>query len=410
MESETDMKQKWTAVFLAALMMASLCACASREEDGETVTVQSVAEIVAGGSVGVVDRYAGMVVSGETAKVQKDENKSVQDVLVEEGDWVAAGDVLFTYDTQAMEFELEKLQLELEGFSNSISAAYAEIAELESQRLNASSSQQLAYTLQIQTAQADIREAEYNKALKEREISNMQASMASTDVKAPIAGRIMSVTETEDNGDMMYYPGESDSAFITIMDMQTYRVEGNVNEMNAATITEGMNVLIRSRMDENQTWTGSIEKIDWENPVQGNDNGMIYMGETDAMTQSSKYPFYVALDSKDGLILGQHVYIEPDYGQTEEKTGLWLPGYYLGALGGDAWVWAADSKDRLEKRDVILGEYDFDMDEYQVLSGLSETDYIAFPDPALEAGMAVSYYEEEDAGMEAMVSEVYVGG
>jgi len=404
------MKQKWTAALLAALMMASLCACASQGEDGETVTVQSVAEIVAGGSVGVVDRYAGMVVSGETAKVQKDENKSVQDVLVEEGDWVAAGDVLFTYDTQAMEFELEKLQLELEGFSNSISAAYAEIAELESQRLNASSSQQLAYTLQIQTAQADIREAEYNKALKEREISNMQASMASTDVKAPIAGRIMSVTETEDNGDMMYYPGESDSSFITIMDMQTYRVEGNVNEMNAATITEGMNVLIRSRMDENQTWTGSIEKIDWENPVQGNDDGMIYMGETDTMTQSSKYPFYVALDSKDGLILGQHVYIEPDYGQTEAKTGLWLPGYYLGALGGDAWVWAADSKDRLEKRDVILGEYDFDMDEYQVLSGLSETDYIAFPDPALEAGMAVSYYEEEDAGMEAMVSEVFVEG
>lgn len=403
--------KKVLALLLAVWMLAGLCACGGKSDEGAAVTVQSVAEILGAGSVGVVDRYAGMVVSGETAHVQRDESKTVQDVLVEEGDWVAEGTVLFTYDTQAMEFELEKLQLELEGFNNTISAAYAEIDELEEQRSNASSSQQLAYTLQIQTAEANIREAEYNKALKEREIANMELSMTDVDVKAPIAGRVMSVSELEENNSDMYYSGGESEAFITIMDMQTYRVEGNVNEMNAGTITEGMPVLIRSRMDETQTWTGSIEKIDWENPVQGNNNGVIYMGETDTMTQSSKYPFYVTLGSKDGLILGQHVYIEPDYGQTEEKTGLWLPGYYL--IDGEPYVWAANNRDALEKRELILGEYDFEMDEYQILSGLSETDYIAFPEPTLEAGMAVSYYDEEAEaeGMEAMVSETYsVGG
>ena len=404
--------KKIGAVFLAGLMLAGLSACGGESGGDAAVTVQSVAEIVSAGSVGVVDRYAGMVVSGETAYVQRDESKTVQDVLVEEGDWVAEGTVLFTYDTQAMEFELEKLQLELEGLNNTISAAYAEIEELEELRAGVSSSQQLAYTLQIQTAQANIREAEYNKTIKEREIANMQLSMAAVDVKAPIAGRVMSVSETEENNSDMYYSDGGSEAFITIMDMQTYRVEGSVNEMNAGTIQEGMEVLIRSRMDENQTWTGTIEKIDWENPVQSSNSGIYYMGETDTMTQSSKYPFYVTLGSKDGLILGQHVYIEPDYGQTGEKTGLWLPGYYL--IDGEPFVWAASSRDTLEKRELILGEYDFDMDEYQVLSGLAETDYIAFPDPTLEAGVAVSYYEEEAAaeeqGMEAMVSEAYVGG
>ncbi len=401
--------KKVLALLLAALLLG-LCACGAKSDESASVTVQSVAEIVNAGSVGVVDRYAGMVVSGETAYVQRDESKTVQEILVEEGDWVAEGTVLFTYDTQAMDFELEKLELELEGLENTISAAYAEIDELEELRSGASSSQQLAYTLQIQTAEANIREAEYNKAIKEREIANMELSMTDVDVKAPIAGRVMSVSELEDNADMYYYSDSGTDAFITIMDMQTYRVEGNVNEMNAGTILEGMAVLIRSRMDENQTWTGTIEKIDWENPVESSNSGIYYIGETDTMTQSSKYPFYVALGSKDGLILGQHVYIEPDYGQTEEKTGLWLPGYYL--IDGEAYVWAAGSRDQLEKRALILGEYDFDMDEYQVLSGLSEADYIAFPDPTLEAGMAVSYYDGETAGesMEAMGSEAYVGG
>ncbi len=400
---------------LGLLMLLALTACGGKTEEGQEVMVESVASIAGAGSVGVVDRYAGMVVSGRSADIQRDESKTVQEILVAEGDQVAAGDVLFTYDSQAMQFELEKLQLELEGYDNSISASRAQIEELKTQRANASSSQQLAYTLQIQTAEADIREAEYNRTLKEREITNMEASMAAVDVRAPIAGRVMSISELEDNSNgNMYMNGNESEAFITIMDIQTFRVEGQVNEMNAGSVLVGMDVVIRSRMDEAQTWPGHIESIDWENPVQGNNNGMYYVGETDDMTQSSKYPFYVALDSKDGLILGQHVYIEPDYG-AEEKTGLWLPGYYL--IDGGAEVWAASGRDTLERRSVILGEYDFERDEYQILSGLSETDYIAFPDPSLEAGLSVSYFDAAeleigaDMGMEAMVSESYaVGG
>ena len=34
--------------------------------------------------------------------------------------------------------------------------------------------------------------------------------------------------------------------------------------------------------------------------------------------------FYVNLDSSEGLMLGQHVYIEPDEGQDEKKSGIWL--------------------------------------------------------------------------------------
>ena len=42
---------------------------------------------------------------------------------------------------------------------------------------------------------------------------------------------------------------------------------------------------------------------------------------SDDQTSSTSYPFYVELDSSDGLMLGQHVYIERDIGQDEQKDG-----------------------------------------------------------------------------------------
>lgn len=94
-------------------------------------------------------------------------------------------------------------------------------------------------------------------------------------------------------------------------------------------LAEGMNVIIRSRLDENVTWKGTVDRIDWENRVENNNNNMYYYGSTDEMTSISKYPFYINLEDITGLILGQHVYIEPDYGQEEEREGLWLPAYYI---------------------------------------------------------------------------------
>jgi HlyD family secretion protein len=184
-----------------------------------------------------------------------------------------------------------------------------------------------------------------------------------------------------------------DSAFITVMDVSSYRVEGEINELNLYSMTEGMRVVVRSRTDETQVWYGVIDSIDWENPVSNSSNSYYY---SDDMTTASKYPFYVVLDDTDGLLLGQHVYIEPDYGQ--ETSGLMLPAYFINDEDGDAWVWAANAKGKLEKRSVTLGVYDSDLDEYEILSGLTAEDYIAFPEDSLSEGMAVTYYDESSFG------------
>ena len=45
-------------------------------------------------------------------------------------------------------------------------------------------------------------------------------------------------------------------------------------------------------------------------------------------------------------------------------------------------MWA-ERRGKLEKRGVTVGEYDFMTDTYEILEGLTEEDYIAFPDAEL---------------------------
>lgn len=146
-------------------------------------------------------------------------------------------------------------------------------------------------------------------------------------------------------------------------------------------------------MDEELTWTGTITKVDTENTITN--NNYYYSDSGDETTTSSKYPFYVALDSMEGLILGQHVYIELDMGQQPTKEGVWLYSYYLVMDDGDPYVWMANGKDRLEKRVVELGEYDENTDQYEIKSGLTEEDLIAFPMPGLYEGVTTVTNAEE---------------
>jgi len=66
-------------IAVAALCTALLCLFAgcSMQGEQETASVESVAVITGLGSAGAVDRYAGKVVSGQSAEIKKDSDKTV---------------------------------------------------------------------------------------------------------------------------------------------------------------------------------------------------------------------------------------------------------------------------------------------------------------------------------------------
>ena len=144
------------------------------------------------------------------------------------------------------------------------------------------------------------------------------------------------MSDSSDN-DMSSYSdsssGSNSNAFITILSTGSYRVKGTVNELNIQSIVEGEPVIIRSRVDSSQIWHGTMGTIDKDSATSNSNSNSYNFGMMDAsgdsQTSSSTYPFYVELDSSDGLMLGQHVYIEKDEGQEEQKAGLWLSEVYI---------------------------------------------------------------------------------
>ena len=169
-------------------------------------------------------------------------------------------------------------------------------------------------------------------------------------------------------------------------------MKGTVNEVNRDSIIEGTPVIIRSRVDSSKTWKGTMGSVDMDNSASNNSSDMAMFGmssTSDDQTSSSTYPFYVNLDSSDGLMLGQHVYIELDEGQDDNKVGIWLNDYFIVDADTDSpYVWSADAGNKLVKRDVVLGQYDENLAEYEIADGLTEKDKIAFPTDELKEGMS----------------------
>lgn len=366
--------KRWMTFVLAAVLLLSLCGCG---QEGTAVYVQSVAELSGMGGIAPGDRFAGIVVSENVAEVNKDGDKTIKELLVRAGDDVKEGQVLFSYDTEQLQLTLDKQRLELEQLQATIENYKDQIADLEKQRKRVNAASQLQYTVEIQSLQVDLKEAELNLKAKEKEVAKSKDILNNADVKSPVTGRIQEINE---NGTDNY---GRPLAYITIQQAGSYRVKGTLGELQRGGIMEGTRMRIVSRTDESIYWLGTVGLVDYENPTQENPNNMYYGTSTDEMITSSKYPFYIDLDDTENLILGQHVYLEMEK-EGQEDAGIPISlAFICYDDAGNPYVWAENSRGKLEKRMVTLGTPNDMMGTVGITTGLTEADYIAFPDGEL---------------------------
>ena len=341
--------------------------------------------------IGSVSRFNGVVETQDLIELKVDTSRKIEELYVKVGDTVENGQLLFTYDTNDLELQLEQINLEIESIKNDITSDEEQIKLLTEQMNFVVEEEKFEYSTQIQNIKNGISQKNYDLQSKQLEIDKINTQINQSEIKSETSGVVKSINERgiDDMGNSV--------AFISILQSDDYRVKGCIDEQNIWSITEGQSVILRSRVDENKTWIGTISKIDTETPEQ-NSNDMY--GEEVMM--ASKYSFYVELESSDGLILGQHLYIELDEGQNTTKDGIWLYSFYIVQNENSAYVWAANKNNRLEKREVELGEYDAELDQYQILSGLTEDDYIAWPMDGLYEGVTtVTNIEEENWNYES---------
>ena len=390
-----DMRRSAIAALACALCL-TLAACGS---SGNAVYVQSVERLAALGGIAPGDRFLGLVVSEHTAEITKDGERTIEELLVKEGDDVKEGQALFSYDTEELQLNLDKKNLEAAQLQSTIETSQEKIKTLERERAGLTGTAKLQYTVEIQSAQVDLKEAELKLKTKEDEVKKAEELLNNATVVSPINGRVQKIDEngsTDSNG--------KPAAYITIQQSGSYRVKGVLGELQRGSLKEGDKVKLTSRSGSSDTWTGTVTLVDYENPSQGSDMDRYYGNSSDEMTTASRYPFYVALDSTDGLMLGQHLYIELDYG-TDVTPGVGVSASFVCYNeDGSAYVWA-EKNGKLEKRNVTLGEYDAMTDVQKITEGLSVDDYIAYPDPELCVSGAPTTRDLVTEETEALVEE-----
>ena len=337
---------------------------------GGTVAYVDTISNIMGFSGGGNDRYSGVVESQQSVKVNKNQEKKIEQVFVSVGDQVIPSTVLFRYDVSEAQKQISSINLEIESLNGTIADKNKAISDARNDGINVE---------QISIFENEIRGAQLSIQQKQLELAAKQKEIDTADVLANTNGIIKAINEsgTDAQGNT--------TAFIEISQSGEFRVKGTIDETSITSISLGQEMIVRSRTDETKFWTGKITEIKTEPNAKQND--MYSMGGSSSSEKASTYPFYISLDSSDGLMLGQHVYLEKNNGTAVKKDGIWLDASYVVMEGEKAYLWVANKNHRLEKREVEVGELDQNLYQYEIKSGVSESDSIAWPMEDYKEGM-----------------------
>ena len=274
----------------------------------DAVYVDQVSVITGYGSTGsaVADRYAGEVEPQATLEVKLENERTVKQCFVKEGQEVKEGQRLFVYDTKDDEDKLAQAEIDIERAEGDIELLNKSIAQNEKDKKNASADDQLSYTTQIMSDQNEIKQKEYEIKSKQLEIKNLKETISNATVTAEMAGIVQSISDPNSDSASSYSSSGDSSAYIKILAAGDYRIKGSVNEQNLqnlqALYDSATPVIVHSRVDDSKTWNGTISEIKTDKAEDNSDSSYGWGNSSDS--GSSNYTFYVELDTSEGLILG----------------------------------------------------------------------------------------------------------
>ena len=386
------MKMKKTVIALGAALILGLTGCG-----GQTQINVEQAGILASAATSA-DKFAGMVVSENVVEIERDTEKQIQELYVAAGDTVRVNEKLFEYDTDTLSLTIDKQQLELDKLTQQIKDLTTQKTNLEKQIKDLDTkikkekdkkvkaeyeNQRSTLDLQLRTVKADQTESTLKKSTLQAEMTYNKNMLKNAVVRSPIKGTIRSVNE-------------SGTPYITIQQAGAFQVKGMLSELSLGSgIMEGVAVTILSRTDPTASWTGTVSLVDYNSGDSDEQDNMF--GGGDPMSTSTSYPFYITLDSTEGLLLGQHVYIQISAAAVGDDL-LRIPEHYVMdvLMDEETWtttgtVWGVNPETgKLTKVTVTLGEFDPTYGTYVILEGITAESYLADPtDPGVKEGAAV---------------------
>ena len=349
------------------------------------IYVMSLSEIMGDSSSYSADVFMGIVEGQESTSITKSSERELDQILVSEGDIVEEGTPLFSYKTDTLEAENQQSAYDIEGYNLTIDDYNREIEKAQSDitkikgETDKDKNDREDLENKIKGLTTDIAITQNSIERTNAKIEENNKKINNSVVKSPAAGTITKIADDTN-------PYTTDGSFITILAAKEMRVKGQINEQNVWAINVDEPVTLRSRVDETKTWKGTITKIDTESKQEESNNG--YGGNSSDST-STKYPFYITLDDSEGLMMGQHLYIElgaTDAPEMDFSDGTYIYDYYIDyGEDGNPFLWV-DNNGKLAKQSIELGDYYEEQMVYSI-SGVDKDALVAYPMEDYEEGM-----------------------
>lgn len=237
-----------------------------------------------------------------------------------------------------------------------------EYADTERPQIDYGSGYTSAQLAQMRAEQEKkIKQLEFDVKMAEADYKIMQTEVKDGNVYAQIDGEVVAVL-TEEEAKMMMQP------ILKVSGGGGYYISGSVSELEKDNLQIGQEVTVND-WQTGMTYTGQVTAIGDFPDSDGYWNGM---GNPNA----TYYPFTVFVDGSADLQAGYHVSIM--YSAGTSQHGLYLEKPFLREEGGKSYVFLRGADGLLEKRFVTTGKSLWGT-YIEILEGLSEEDYLAFP-------------------------------
>lgn len=216
----------------------------------------------------------------------------------------------------------------------------------------------------ISDKEKEIRDLELNQKETALKIKNAKKALEDQTVKATIAGVIKKVGDPEK-------PSQDGSAFIQVDSQQGLYVRGYVSELVLDQVTPGTMLQISS-WSSGAFATATLKEV---SPYPA-ENYMVYSSGA----QASYYPFTALIDEgAEGFQNLESVSISMTVGADETaQNAIYLSKAFIREENGQKYVFVRGEDGKLERRPVKTGKIVYG-NQYEIKSGLTAEDYIAFP-------------------------------
>ena len=212
-----------------------------------------------------------------------------------------------------------------------------------------------------QEQEKKIQQLELDQRMAEAEYKIMQLEVSDGAVRATVDGTVISAISEDE-------AKRSGQPVLKVSGGGGFYIQGVVSELERDNLVMGQEVTVND-WNTGMMYTGTIHSVG-DLPSSRNDyNGMNNPNAT-------YYPLVVFVDGSADLQEGSYVSVQYSSGTSE--NGIYLENPYLRTENGKSYVLVRGENGRLEQRFVTTGKSLWGS-YTQVLSGLSEDDFIAFP-------------------------------